>query len=175
MLDRARTRPDVEWILGDLTAVRFDREFDLVVMTGHAFQVFLTDDQLRAALAAIRSALIDGGRFAFETRNPLARAWERWTADNVVELVTPAGDVVRFTRADYAQVAGDLVSFSQTFTSPSWERPKASRSTLRFLDVDTLSAFLSGAGLVIAEQFGDWDRGPLADTSPEIITIAQRA
>jgi hypothetical protein len=37
-----------------------------------------------------------------------------------------------------------------------------------------LSSFLSGAGLVIEEQFGDWDRSPLTDTSPEIITIARR-
>jgi len=46
---------------------------------------------------------------------------------------------------------------------------------LRFLDVDGLAAFLSGAGLAIAEQFGDWTKQPLTDTSPEIITIARRA
>ena len=153
MLDQARTRSDIEWVLGDLASVAWDQEFDLVVMTGHAFQVFVEDDELRASLAAIRSALTEDGHFAFETRNPLVREWERWNPDSV---------------------DGDVVSFTTTFTSPGWDRPQVSRSTLRFLDADSLASFLSGAGLAIEEQFGDWDRQPLTDTSPEIITIARR-
>jgi len=72
-------------------------------------------------------------------------------------------------------VDGDIVSFTITFTSPGWTPPQVSRSTLRFLDADSLSSFLSDAGLAIDAQFGDWDRQPLADTSPEIITIARPA
>ena len=49
-----------------------------------------------------------------------------------------------------------------------------SQGTLRFLDADALSAFLSGAGLAIEEQFGDWARQPLTAASPEIITIARK-
>ncbi len=45
---------------------------------------------------------------------------------------------------------------------------------LRFLDADALSAFLSGAGLAIEEQFGDWNGRSLTGTSPEIITIARK-
>ena len=40
-------------------------------------------------------------------------------------------------------VTGDLVSFSHTFTSPGWDQPQVSRSTLRFLDRDALAALLS--------------------------------
>lgn len=174
MLEQARTRADIEWILGDLAAVRFDRAFDLVVMSGHAFQVFVTDDDLRVALAAIRAALTDDGCFAFETRNPLARAWERWTPANPQEITDAAGAVVRVVYAVETPVAGDLVSFTSTYTSLSWDGPQVSRSTLRFLDVAALSSFLAEAGLAIAEQFGDWDRQPLTATSPEIITIARR-
>ena len=91
MLEQARKRSDIEWILGDLASVSFDREFDLVVMTGHAFQVLVEDRDLRAALAAIRSALTDDGCFAFETRNPLAREWERWTPDKFAEVTDAHG------------------------------------------------------------------------------------
>src|SRR5579862_9839563 len=38
MLNQARTRPDIEWVLGDLSSTGWQEEFDLVVMTGHAFQ-----------------------------------------------------------------------------------------------------------------------------------------
>src|SRR5947209_5347550 len=71
MINQARRWPDIEWVHGDLSSVGWDREFDLVVMTGHALQEFVADDEIRVALAVIRSALIDGGHFAFETRNPL--------------------------------------------------------------------------------------------------------
>ena len=91
MLAQARKRADIEWVLGDLASVDWKDEFDLIVMTGHAFQVLVGDDELRAGLTAIRSALTDNGRFAFETRNPAARAWERWRPENAVEVCDGQG------------------------------------------------------------------------------------
>jgi SAM-dependent methyltransferase len=174
MLRQARRRSDVEWVLGDLASVAWDQEFDLVVMTGHAFQVLVEDDDIRTALAAIHASLIGDGRFAFETRNVLAREWERWTPDRAVEIVDADGEVVRMTHEVELPVMGEVVSFNVTFTSSAWERGHVSHSTLRFLAADSLSRFLSDACFDIEEQFGGWDRQPLADTSPEIITIARR-
>ena len=142
-------------------------------MTGHAFQVFVDDDQLRESLTAIRSALTGAGRFVFETRNPLAREWESWTPDNAVEVVhngpcrangTPGGD----PRCRRPCPLSPLHSQVQ-----AGNRPQISRSTLRFLGAELLSSFLSGAGLAIEEQFGDWDLQELTDTSPEIIIVAR--
>jgi SAM-dependent methyltransferase len=171
MLERARAHRDVIWILGDLSNVSFPWTFDLVVMTGHAFQVFVTDDQVRDALTAIRDALDEDGRFVFETRNPSARAWKHWTPDTVVEIVTPEGDIVHFAR-EAEEPEGDIVRFTSSFTSPAWDEPLLSNSTLRFPDTDTLGRFLADAGFEIEEQFGNWDRSPLTEKSPEIITIA---
>ena len=173
MLEQARKRHDVEWVHGDLASVNWRREFDLVVMTGHAFQVFLDDDQVRASLAAIRSALTEDGRFVSETRNPSARGWEAWTPDNAVEILHN-GYAVRMAHQVELPMVGDRVSFTVTFTSPDWDRPEVSRSTLRFLDASSLSAFLSEAGLIVEEQYGNWDGQSLTDTSPEIITVARR-
>ena len=172
MLAQVRKRGDIEWTLGDLSSVQFDGEFDLVVMTGHAFLVLVGDDEIRGALTAIHRALTDNGRFAFETRNPLVREWERWTPDKSAEVTDSDGTVVRLSR-EVQRVNGDTVSFSHTFTSPVWEKPQMSRSTLRFLDARRLSAFLSDAGLKIENQFGNWDGSALTDSSREIITIAR--
>lgn len=120
MVNQARKWPGIVWMLGDLGSVRCDQEFDLVVMTGHVFQVFLEDDELRMTLAAVRSALTADGRFSFETRNPQARAWERWTPDEVVEATGPGGEVVRRWCEVETPVGGDLVHFTQTFASPRW-------------------------------------------------------
>ena len=174
MLQQARKRTDIEWVLGDLTSVRYEREFDLVVMTGHAFQVFVDDEELKASLTAISSALIDRGRFAFETRNPLVRAWEAWTPDNAVEVLDQSGTLVRLAHEVDRRVDDDTVSFTSIFSSSSWARPKLSRSTLRFTNLDALSRFLTNAGFAIETQYGDWDCSPMIPTSPEIITIARR-
>ena len=175
MLAQARKRTDIEWILGDLASTHWDSEFDLVVMTGHAFQVLIEDDELRRSLAAIRSALTDDGRFVFETRNRLARAWDDWTPENPIEFADTGGVKVRMTRSVTAAVDDRLVSFTHTFTSPRWNQPQVSTSTLRFFDAASLLPFLVDAGLSIEEQFGDWNRTPVTATSPEIITIARRA
>jgi SAM-dependent methyltransferase len=174
MLDQARIRSDIEWILGDLDSAGWDCEFDLIVMTGHAFQVLVTDDDIRASLTAIRSALVNHGRFVFETRNPLVRAWERWTPLAGIEIFDAQGAAVRMAHEVETPVDGDLVRFTVTFTSPGWDRPEVSQSTLRFLDAASVGAFLTEAGLVVEDQFGDWTRHPLTDTSPEIITVARR-
>jgi SAM-dependent methyltransferase len=174
MLTQARRTPGIDWYLGDLDSVRWNHQFDLIVMTGHAFQVLVGDDELRAALATIRFALDEEGHFAFETRNPLARAWENWTPDKAAKVTDKDGTVVRLVRNVQKPVTGDTVTFTHTFSSYDWEQSQTSRSTLRFLDVEALSKFLSDAGLAIDEQFGDWDGSPLTATSPEIITIAKR-
>jgi SAM-dependent methyltransferase len=174
MLDRARQRPDVEWVLGDLTSVAWDREFDLVVMTGHAFQVLLGDDELLEALGRIRAALREDGRFAFETRNPLVRAWERWTADRVAEVRDGSGELVRAWAQVEGPIEGDVVRFTLNYASRAWEGPRTSTSTLRFLDAVSLASFLSRASLAIEQQFGDWSGEPLTDASPEIITVARK-
>ncbi len=173
MLNQARARRDVEWVLGDLSSVAWEREFDLIVMTGHAFQELIEDEEIRAALATIRLALSEDGRFVFETRNPLVRAWEHWPTEYTAEVTDATGTVVRCESQVETPVVGGVVRGTSTFTSPTWDRPQVSRGALRFLEVEALSAFLSGAGLTIEEQLGDWTGHPLTGTTLEIITIAR--
>jgi SAM-dependent methyltransferase len=174
MLVQARRRePGVEWTLGDLRAVEWCGGFDLVVMTGHTFQVLVGDEDLRLALRAVRTALAPGGRFVFETRNPAARAWETWTPDRVRRLAGPDGRVVRVWQETEVAPLADRVTFTETFEGGYWPRPQVSRTTLRFLDVAALSAFLAEAGLTATERYGDWDRSQFTSASPEIITVAR--
>ncbi|MDA1279624.1 MAG: class I SAM-dependent methyltransferase [Chloroflexi bacterium] len=175
MLEVARSRSDIDWILGDLASVSWEREFDLILMTGHAFQVFLEDADLRVALAVIHHALTEDGRFAFETRNPHAREWESWNTIYAGRVIDDTGQIVEVDVLVDEPVEGDIVRFSHTFSSPSWSKSQVSHSVLRFLNADKLSLLLAAAGLAVEHQFGDWDRSKLSGTSPEIITIARRA
>ena len=84
MLDVARNRPggeSVDWVKADARTVRLDRQFDLVLLTGHAFQVFLTPGDQAAVLRTIAFHLAPGGRFIFDTRNPNAEEWRQWTPE----------------------------------------------------------------------------------------------
>ncbi|HEY1485680.1 MAG TPA: class I SAM-dependent methyltransferase [Micromonosporaceae bacterium] len=172
MLAVARTRSDVEWVTATAAQAVWDREFEVAVMASHAFQVFVTDEDIRASLAAIRSALIDGGRFAFETRNPALRAWEDWNPTNAVEVVDPAGRALRVAH-EVESVDGDVV----TFTESVWvggEPARVDKASLRFLAPPTLDAFLAEAGFAIEARYGGWGREPFDDHRPEIITVARR-
>ena len=78
MLAVAREEPGIEWVQGVLVPGAYEAEFDLVTMTGHAFQELRTEEDIRAVLRGMRDAVRPGGRVAFETRNPLVRPWESW-------------------------------------------------------------------------------------------------
>jgi SAM-dependent methyltransferase len=152
--------------------VAWEQQFDLIVMTGHAFQVLLTEDDIRTTLVSARRALRPGGRFAFETRNPLVRGWEGWTPENAREVTTSDGAQVRIEHR-VQSVEGGVVEMSESFISERWDEPQVSYGSLRFLSADELSSYLDEAGLTIEAQFGDWDRSPFTATSPEIITITR--
>lgn len=174
MIEVARRHPDIEWLLSDLAAAHFARRFDLIVMTGHTFQVFLGDDEIRRTLTAVRELLAPQGCLVFETRNPAARDWETWPQKYAAEVPDPLGRPVRVSCRIDTPFNGRVLSFSQPYASPAWDRPRVSSSTLRFLDSSALAAFLAEAGLAVERQFGDWDQTALTDTSPEIITVARR-
>jgi SAM-dependent methyltransferase len=171
-LSVARRRADIEWVCGTAASMTFAREFELALMTGHAFQVLVADEDLRESLAAIGRALVDGGRFAFETRNPLARAWEGWTPENAMDVVDPSGRKLRIWH-EVEAVAEDVVTFTETTGDQDGTQLRVDRASLRFLDVDALGDFLADAGFVIEVQYGGWLREPLDLASPEIVTAAR--
>jgi SAM-dependent methyltransferase len=170
MLAQARRRADIEWVSGDAASASWDQEFELAVMAGHAFQVFVEDDDLRKSLTAIRSALVDRGRFAFETRHPQARTWERWNTS--FDVTNPDGETMR-VEYEVHEVRGDIVVFTETFVGRWWDEPQSQRGVLRFLGQEALASFLHDAGFEIEEQFGAWNRGPITGESEEIITIVR--
>lgn len=172
-LARARRRTDVEWVDGVAADIRWAAEFDLATMTSHAFQCLVTDDELRASLTAIRTALRGGGRFAFETRHPQARAWDGWNPSNASDIVAGNGRALRMWH-EVESVVGDVVTFTETTAEPGGPVLRVDRTSLRFLDVVTLDGFLADAGFRIEARYGDWRRGPVTAASREIVTVALR-
>ena len=171
-LARARRREDVEWVLGEAAGLPWEQEFDLAVMTGHAFQCLVGDGAVRAGLAGIRAALHEGGRFAFETRHPQARAWLEWTPANARTVVDAAGRALRVAH-EVESVVDGVVTFTGTVTEDGTVVHRE-RQVLRFLDPGVLTTLVRQAGFEIEAQDGDWHGGPLTPSSREIVTVARR-
>lgn len=172
MLERARRRDDIEWVLGKADEMRWVGEFDLATMNSNAFQCLVTDEELSASLSAIRTALRDGGRFAFGTRHVQARAWESWNPSNAFDTTLPDGRVLRMWH-QVESVVDDVVTMTETTGLPDGTVLRVDRANLRFSDVPTLAKFLTEAGFQVDQQYGDWQRGPVTPTSQELVTIAR--
>jgi SAM-dependent methyltransferase len=170
-LRRARQREDIEWLEAKAADITWRAEFDLATMTSHAFQCLLSDEELRHSLSAIHDALRTGGRLAFETRHPQARAWEQWAAADPDDIAFPDGRVLRMEyRID---VRGDIVDTTEITALADGTVLREDAGSLRFLAVVPLNAFLAEAGFEVEAQYGDWTRGPITQDSREIITIAR--
>jgi SAM-dependent methyltransferase len=175
MLAQAKREADtVDWRLDDARTVDIGHRFDLVIMTGHAFQELLTDEDVRMVLSNVRRHLRPGGRFAFETRNPAYRAWERWAAERSATHVGPDGQRVEVEFSPSRTIDPDLVEFSATVRFADASDPLASASTIRFIDPERLRTLLEEEGFHIDGWYGDWDRTPVTDSSPEVIVVATR-
>lgn len=173
MLAVARRQPfgdRVDWIEGGADALGAERA-DLAIMTGHVAQFFVADDDWRRALLALRGAMRSRGALAFETRNPLARAWERWTRADAVTVRDPiAGEIETWTEVD--TVADGVVSFTNHYRFLATGVDVVSPARLRFRTEDELRATLAAAGFAIAHLYGDWDGRPATATTPELIVVA---
>ncbi|MFC7404965.1 class I SAM-dependent DNA methyltransferase [Georgenia alba] len=150
-LDVARSKPfadRVRWVHGDATATP-DVAADLVLMTGNVAQVFVTDDDWAAALAAARAALRPGGHLVFETRDPARRAWEGWNRAETWQRTEVAGIGTVESWGEVTAVDAELVSFTSFYVLDG--QTLTSDSTLRFRGKDGVIGSVERAGLVVAE------------------------
>ncbi len=174
MLAVARDRPHgdkVEWIEATAQAFRSPKRFDLVVMTGHAFQVFLTDEDVHAVCLTMREHLAEGGRVVFETRNPAVdwqANWDGWTE----RLEVDGGPVEVSCRCK--PMAGQRVRFEMRYAFPDEEL--VSTSELLFPSHKEVEAHLLAAGLRAKRVQGDWDGSPFdPERSHEMIVTARHS
>ena len=176
MLDVARDRPGgelVQWVEGD--ASRLDQSLaDLAIMTGHVAQVIADDGGWRETLAAIHRALRPGGRVAFESRNPDARAWDAWTRQASRRQIDDPGLGQVEVWQQLIEVQGGRVSFEIHYLFASTGEEVVSTNELRFRTQAELTRSLADVGFSVEHLFGDWDRQPVGVGSRELIFIATR-
>jgi SAM-dependent methyltransferase len=176
MLGVARSQPGaqrVSWIKSVGQTVRLPQRFDLIYMTGHAFQALLTDEDAVAVLRTARDHLAEDGLVAFETRNPARRAWLSWTPDKRRSAVTADHGAVEEFFDTKAEPDTGIVDLAAHYRFADTGETIVGRSRIRFIDLDHLKRLLAEASLAPVAWYGDWDRSPISATSREFIVVAR--
>ncbi|MDQ0326063.1 SAM-dependent methyltransferase [Rhodopseudomonas julia] len=161
----------VDWVEGDATTRHTSAPFDLILMTGHSFQCLLSDEVIEATLQAVRAQLSPGGRFAFESRNPVVEGWRQWTPGRSRRLIRPIGSASVETYLSLVSAEDDIIAYRTHLRFPG-EEEVILEDQLRFTSCDLLKEKLAEAGFSEVSLYGSFDRSDFGPKSPEIIVIA---
>lgn len=175
MLDIARERygdVNLDWIEGDARNIRLNRKFDLVVLSGHAFQVFLTKEDQREALRTIAAHLSNGGKFIFDSRNPyFPNSKERMKSETRRKFThSKLGEVEAWNESRYDERSG-VLTYSNSYRLSDTSEVKSAEEQIKYTSKSELIELMTEAGLEVTQCFGDWDETSFEELSREIVLI----
>ena len=187
MLERARSKAD-ESLAGRLHLVQADmrdfdlsQEFDLVICPGNSFPHLLTtEDQLRC-LACVRKHLAGGALFVLHLRaltsidwlaprSPATLEWSRTDAasgDTVTKLVS-----VRLDGA--CQTLHQTHIYDRIAPAGTLTERRLVEFELRLVGRYEMEHLLERSGLELAHLYGDYDLGPYAADSEDMVVVARQ-
>jgi SAM-dependent methyltransferase len=165
----------VRWVDADARTVRLNRSFDLVVMTGHTFQVFLTAADRFAVLQTIAIHLGAAGRFVFDSRNPAVEEWKEWNpTESLRRIEHPVLGRVRAWNDAVLDAATGVVTYG-TYYEVADGRVYASRSKIAFPPREQIADAIDRAGLAVDRWLGDWSGSPFGPGAREIVAVGRLA
>lgn len=175
-LDVARAKAgadEVTWVEGTARSLP-DAAFDVAIMTSHVAQFLVDDAEWADALSDLHRTLAPGGRLLFDTRNPVARGWERWNpTDSRHDIRLPDGTSVT-AWTEVTAVKDSTVSFTHHYAFDDGTVLNSS-ATLRFRTEEELRASLDDAGFVVEAIYGGWLRQPVGPSDDgEFLVVARR-
>lgn len=171
MLAFAHARPGgdrVDWIKGDSTAIP-NADFDYAVMTGNVAQ-HLGQEEWRRALGDLRHGMRAGSTLAFETRNPLARAWDGWSSPEQSTRATPHGPLVEWMAADEITPGTVRIQAFNLFLETG--ETVVEDFDLQFRELDAIHADLESASFTVEAVYGDWNRTPFQEDASLMVFVA---
>jgi SAM-dependent methyltransferase len=175
MLDIARVRPGgnaVTWVEADARTVRVGERFDLIVLTGHVFQVFLTEDDQRAVLSTIAAHLKPKGRFVFDSRNPAIRTWENRNRHNTLHRLDHPnlGPIETWNEPSYDD-GTQILTYENGYRILRTGEAFSGSAQIRFTPQEELADLIVASGLTVERWLGDWEGNPYHLATREIIPL----
>jgi 2-polyprenyl-3-methyl-5-hydroxy-6-metoxy-1,4-benzoquinol methylase len=171
MLAVARRKPHgqkIEWVCCEAQEYHSEKFYDLIIMTGHAFQVLLEEEDVSAVFSVMRKHLAVGGTIVFESRNPFIDWQAKWNTDTALEGADPQ---VREERR-VTELLGNRIRFDTRYHFA--DETLLSKSELRFWTHQEIEDLLTRADLEVQELYGNWDQSPyIRDLSEEMIFVVK--
>jgi SAM-dependent methyltransferase len=174
MLEVAKNKLEaggVKWVLGGADQLGTPGA-DLTIMTGHVAQFILQDADWLETLACVRNALRPGGFLAFESRDPRAQEWQRWSGAKRTIPDPIYGPIESWT--EVSNVEGDIVYAVGHRRLVQSDEELVSPFAIRFRSEELLRDSLASAGFSVQRVSGDWDGRPSGPGERELIVIARR-
>jgi SAM-dependent methyltransferase len=190
MLDRCRAaldgEPDevrrrVKLVQADMTSFELGRRFALVASPFRGFQHLTTIERQLACLGRCHAHLRPDGRLVLDLFNPdpsLLYEHEGSDGEDTAEtLPWTAGRTIRWwgrvTGYHRARQYNQCEMTYEITESDGSSRQITERFPMRYLFRHELEHLLARSGFAIVELYGDYDRSPYGDDSPELIVVAR--
>lgn len=175
MLAVARQKPfgdQIEWVQSPAQSYNSQKRFDLIIMTGHAFQVLMEDADVMATFAVMKKHLKPGGLIVFESRNPLLDWASRWNYQ--MELTLPSTTVLESRHLLSMEDNHMRFELRYQFQDGACET-FTSISELRFFSREEIEAHLKESGLYVETLLGGWRGEPFDESTSEEMIFKVRA
>lgn len=173
MLKVAKNKPNsnlVQWVESNGQDFRYDRQFDLVVMTGHAFQCVLSDTDVLRLFSNVRNHLKQHGKFVFESRNPDIDWQFKW---NGSKRTVDSGQGKFEMSTTVLSANEELITFEHLYEFE--HELLSSVSTIRFHSKDAIEEMISSSGLTLVSLYGDYKSSRFStNSSNEMIFVVSR-
>jgi ubiquinone/menaquinone biosynthesis C-methylase UbiE len=177
MLERAREKAaeqglPVRFLQQDCRSLDLSVSSPLIVMAGNSFQHFLTNEDQDRMMESVRRHLEPGGRFIFDTRNPVPS--ELAVPDRYEVDAEAGGRRIREVHTEtYDPVTQILHCTTEKFTEDGAPLGKDAIS-LRYTYPLELERLLRQHGFRLENRYGDWSGRPFQAESGQMVCICRR-
>ena len=171
----------MRWLPLAIEDARLDERFALVICALDSFLHLTTGEAQRTALRRIRDLLLPGGVLALDL--PTLSAWSDWQPGvRPLELLWSERDAATgittshfstFHAEPAAQTRRVTHIFEESDADGAVRRWTAAYD-LRFIGRFELELLVAATGLRLAGLYGDYQLGPLTDTSERMVALIER-
>ena len=177
MLERAREKAakqglPIRFLRQDCRELDLPVSASLIVMAGNSFQHFLKNEDQDRMLESVRRHLEPGGRFIFDTRNPVLA--ELAVPDRYEETSETDERRIREVHTEtYDPITQTLHCMTEKFTEDGTPLGQDAIS-LRYTYPLELERLLQQHGFRLENRYGDWSGRPFQAQSGQMVCICRR-
>ncbi|MBU0984424.1 MAG: class I SAM-dependent methyltransferase [candidate division Zixibacteria bacterium] len=175
-------RARVQLIAGSMTAISLDQSFHLVIVPFRAFQHLQSVDDQLACLRGAHRHLEPGGRLIVDLFHPDLKKLSSWDPsveiEDCAEMTLPDGRRLRrchrISAAHVAEQFNDVELIYYLTGANGISERIVHAFPVRYLFRYEMEHLLARSGFHLEHIFGNFDRSPLTDQSPEMIFVAKK-